>query len=120
MNTAVAELGSRAKALKLDLRGKTPDEVVTILQEHGYSNVRHRPEKGWGLRSIFNFNPSPEDKKQIVRCVPIKDSEAPNLTVVVHDGREHTLQPGHDLHFFEPIGDKKGGWGWARTSLLYK
>lgn len=120
MSTAIREAVSVAQRLKIDLRGKTPDEVVAILQEYGYRNISHRIERGWGERSIFNLNPTPEDKEQIVRCIPIDYDEAHKLTVVLPDGTEHTFRPGHDLHFFEQYGDRRGGWGWARTSYLYK
>ena len=57
MNASVAT--TSAKPLDLDLRGKSLDEVVTILKEHGYSNIEHQPIKAWGEYSIFNLNPKP-------------------------------------------------------------
>jgi hypothetical protein len=118
MITATAEVRSAVKPLKLDLRGKTPDEVVAILVESGYSDIRQRKTDAWKHPSMFNLQPTEEDQTQIVRCIEIKGDEASNLTIIPYNGKEHKLDPGQDLYFFE--GPVEGGWGWARTSYLYK
>lgn len=113
MNTATAEARGTAQVLTLDLRGKTPDEVVDILTENGYSGVRHYESDVEKNPSRFNPDPSERDKTRVVICVTIKDEEAPNLTVVAYDGKAHNLCPGHELYLYD---EPDGGWGWARTS----
>lgn len=120
MDSEPNESGTDARRIKIDLRDMTPDEVVAILQENGFQNVSHALEPGWGEVSIFNLQPTQADRDQVVRRIAIQEVEAPLLTVVVHDGSEHTLKPGHDLRYFEQHGDRQAGWGWARTSYLYK
>ncbi len=120
MDSDTNEAGTNARRIKIDLRDMTPDEVVAILQENGFHDVSHALEPGWGEVSIFNLHPTQADRDQVVRRIAIQGVEAPLLTVVVHDGSEHTLEPGHDLHYFEQCGDRLAGWGWARTSYLYR
>lgn len=98
--------------LRIDLRGKTMEEVVAALKEGGYCNIRYERTDAYEHDSIFG-----PALPGVVYCIAIEDSEAPNLTVVPTSGREHCLRPGHDLYFHE---GEKGGWGWARTSYLYK
>ena len=114
MNGVVVQNGPRP--LTIDLRGKTPDEVVEILIDNGFGDIQCVETGGWKNRSILHI-PTEEDKERVVHLIQIKEDEASNLTVISFSGKVHVLRPGHDLHFFE---GPNGGWGWARTSYLFK
>ncbi|CAN5152637.1 hypothetical protein BH11PAT3_BH11PAT3_0730 [soil metagenome] len=103
------------RPLKVDLRGKTPDEVVSLLTESGFTDVIKSVSDDFKHNSLIHRT-SELDQKREVWKVTIDSAQAPSLTVIIHNGSEHALQPGHDLYFFE---GEEGGWGWARSYCLW-
>lgn len=101
--------------LKIDLRGKTKEEVIELLSRHGFCNVTQSISDAYRHDSLIHKT-TLVDQERLAWCISIKRDEAPSLTVIVHDGTEHTLRPGHDLYFFEGT---EGGWGWANTAYLW-
>ncbi len=106
-----------ATPLHIDLRGKSVEEVVEILNQNNYRiPLIFDATADWRQFSILNRDPE-QYQNTTITGIMIKEEDAPGLTVIVYDGSEHTLRPGHDLHLFD---GEHNGWGWVRGSYLTK
>ena len=115
------EAPTTAKAIRLDLRGKTKEEVADILRANGYRVEGIYRERAWNEPNIFNWEPDADDRVQVVWSVQLNWRDSPRLTVVIWNGTEHTLRSGQNPCFFESIpGRREGGWGLVNTDYLNK
>ncbi len=114
------EAPSVARRLHLDLRGKTKEEVLKILREHGY-RVSLRQETEYGKPNIINLDPTSEDKEDVIWCIHLNWRDAHNLSIITERGDEHVLRGGQNPCFWEPVpGKRPGGWGWLNTDYIGK
>ena len=101
----------------IDLRGKTPEEVVGLLAfcglETSCSDINHLYQKpNFIIREVI-----PDIAK--VKCVWIDWREARRFYFVLWDGRTRSLGIGWDLHLFHyKNGEQK--WGMANTGYMMK
>ncbi len=94
----------KEETLRLDLRGKTAEEVVQWFKSNGLN--AHASD----ITDSYKAHDSNTDP---VTCVWLTDKEAGRCTFVLWDGRECKAKPGQDLHLFDPKGTAE--WGMART-----
>jgi len=98
----------QVRPLKIDLRGKTLEEVVKTLCANGYS-VSASETRMWEWHDKAKYGP--DYVSPPVHVVWMKWQEAANLTCTIFDGKEVTLKPGHDLHLMDrPPGQTGQDW----------
>jgi hypothetical protein len=93
---------------KIDLRGKSLEEVVETLRANGYS-VSASETRMWELHDKQHYGP--DYVSPAVHVVWMKWQEAASLTCTIYNGKEVTLKPGHDLHLMDrPPGQTGQDW----------
>jgi len=91
-------------AVRIDLRGKSAQEVVHLLAEHGYKT--HWDD----FSKVYRFY----GEKDTVHRIPLyHDKRALDLTFVLWDGHERQPESDWDLVLFDPGGVAE--WGMANT-----
>lgn len=105
------------KPLEIDLRGKTVEEVVKLLQENGFHSWSDDVTELYDGRTFLCER---RDPKYPVYVVWICPEEADLLTVTIFDGKTMKVPSYRNLHFYTPTDKEPGGWGIENTGYLMK
>jgi hypothetical protein len=98
------------RPLEIDLRGKTVEEVMEILQDNGFT-VRSSD-----ITDIYDSRETVLSKQEVhgskVYAIWLKSEERHLLTVIPFHGEKVQVPADHNLHLFAP-SDKNPEWAWG-------
>lgn len=111
----------KVKPLKIDLRGKSLEEVAKLLRDNGFK-VSVSLTDMWDKFEIANGAREEGYVGPPVHVIWIDAKEAPSLTVINYKGEYFTLSSGFDLHLFDrpPTGPAGQDWQVIRTLTVLK
>jgi len=105
--------------LEIDLRGKTLDEVMTMLQDGGFS------VSSADITDIYDSRETVLSGKEVlgskVYVIWLKPEERHLLTVIPFHGAKVQVSADHNLHLFAPSeNNPEWAWGVANTGYYMK
>jgi hypothetical protein len=105
--------------LELDLTEKSMEEVLEILNAHGFKTEHCDGTSAWD--HYESFLRKKESKGPPVQILRIQDSQKPYLKAKLFNGKWVTLGIGQDLHLFErpKEGYPSGPPEWGRMHTYY-
>ena len=102
-----------AKLLEIDLRGRSLEEIMKLLQESGFT-VSSDKTTMWDQRDKVLYGS--EKSGPPVHVVWMDNKECSLLTVTIFNGKKVRLEPGDDLHLFDrPEGQQGQDWSVVRS-----